>query len=57
MAVEERHAIELDGGDHLVHEAFTGGVHDIEAAKVFKQAATDGVHEMGFANADAAVDK
>lgn len=47
----------LDGGDELVGELFGGDVNDAGAGVFLEHAVADGVHEVGFAEADGAVDE
>src|SRR5690242_14628591 len=57
VSMEERHPVELNGRDHFVHEPFAGCIDNVQAGEVVEQTASDGMDEMSFANADAAVDK
>ena len=57
MLMELRHPVEPDAGDHLVHEALARRVDDPHAGVVVHQRAADGVHQVGLAHPDAAVDE
>ncbi len=57
VPVKQRHPIELDGVDHLVHESLARCVYDIQAAEVFEQAAADRMHQMGFTDPHAAINE
>jgi hypothetical protein len=43
--------------DHFVHEAFGGDVRQLESRAVREDVVTDGVHQMGFSQTHAAVEK
>ena len=50
-------AVEADGVDHLVDEAVGGDVEQVQALLTGLDVVTDGVHEVGLAQADSAVDE
>jgi len=51
------HTFGADAGDHLVHETFARSVDNPHGAKFIDQLTADGVHQMCFTHAHAAVKK
>ncbi len=49
------HAFGAYAGNHVIHEALAGGIDDAHGAVAIDQLAADGVHQVGLAHADAAV--
>ncbi len=55
--VKLRHAIRTNAGDHLVHEALARSVDHPHGAEFVGQLAPDGVHQVGLAHADSAIEE
>ena len=57
LVAERGHLVVADGVDHLVGELFAGDVADGGVGLAALYVVADGVHEMGLAHADAAVEE
>ncbi len=57
LVAEAGHLVVADGVDHLVGELFAGDVGDGGVGLAAFHVVSDGVHEVGFAHADAAVEE
>ncbi len=57
LVAEAGHLVVADGVDHLVGELFAGDVGDGGVGLAAFHVMSDGVHEVGFAHADAAIEE
>src|SRR6476661_6324714 len=57
MPVKQRHSVELDRRNHLVHESLARRINDVQARVVIKQTSADCVHQMRLSDTHSAVDE
>ena len=57
MLVELRHPVRSDRRDHLIHEFLAGSIDDPHTGAMLHKRPADGVHQMRFPHADAAVNE